>query len=283
MSRTADSYPQRLTRLASPPETLFATNTSLLDQLLERPVVGVIGARSVTPYGRLVTEKLVRELCEQGIVVVSGLALGVDGIAHTSALNAQGYTIAVLPGPLDEPFPVSHRTMAQRIIDQDGVLISEYPTGSQVNKTHFIARNRIIAGLSDVLLITEAGEQSGSLHTARFMLEMGREVLAVPGPITSRQSTGTHNLIKSGAGLVTGVDDVLLALGLVRHSTKAKVVRGRNQQEQNILDAMIKGTSDGQALLAASGLPIGEFNGVLTALEIGGKIRPLGNNQWVLT
>lgn len=245
-------------------------------------MVGVIGARSVTPYGKLVTEKLARELSEQGVTIVSGMALGVDGIAHAAALKAGGPTIAVLPSPVSDPFPKSHRNLANQILEQGGMLVSEYPDGDEIFKTNFVARNRIVAGLSDALLITEAGEKSGSLHTARFMLEIGREVLAVPGPITSRQSMGTHNLLKSGAGLVTTVDDILLALGLVRHHAKAQTLRGRNEQEQAILNALLKGVQDGQELLKLAGVDIGAFNSTLTALEIGGRIRRLGNNHWAL-
>lgn len=282
LTLTDAAFPARLQQLTSPPKQIYIASDCELNTVLKRPVVGVIGARAVTPYGRLITERIVRELAEQGIVIVSGMALGVDGIAHRAALTANGITIAVLPGPVSTPFPTSHRQLAASIIAQGGALISEYADNEDVYKPNFVARNRIVAGLSDVLLITEAGVNSGSLHTARFMLDIGREVLAVPGPITSNKSEGTHNLLKSGAALVTSSDDVLLALGLTKHTATLATIHGSNEHEQAVLDALLNGEHDGQVLMQLSGLDVGGFNSMLTALELHGKIRRLGNNQWAL-
>jgi DNA processing protein len=278
----AATVPDSLTRIASPPRRLFHRGAPL-EELLKRPSVAVVGTRNVSPYGRRVTQELARELAGQGIVIISGLALGVDALAHQAALEANGLTIAVLPGPVDKVYPATNAGLAEQIVGQGGALLSEYDkTESQAFKAHFIARNRLIAGLAQVLLITEAAEKSGSLHTARFALEQGKDVLAVPGNITSPGSAGTNNLIKSGATPVTSYLDVLHILGLEAHQTAAREVRGRNAYEQRVLDLLLRGVSDGQGLLRQSQLTVSEFNQVLTMLEIGGKIRPLGSNHWAI-
>jgi DNA processing protein len=160
--------------------------------------------------------------------------------------------------------------------------MSEYPEGTPGFKDHFIARNRIVAGLAQALLITEAAEKSGTLHTAKFALEQGRDVLAVPGNITSPGSAGTNNLIKTGATPVTSVDDVLYALNLRDTVFETIAIRGDNAEEQAILDLLQEGTTEGVELLSCSRLQAPAFNQALTMLEISGKIRPLGNNQWAL-
>jgi len=244
--------------------------------------VAIVGSRNVTPYGRQVTLKLAGELAEQGVVIVSGLALGVDGLAHQAALEANGLTIAVLPGPLEIIAPSAHNQLAEQIIEQGGALLSEYAADEFPAKQNFIARNRLVSGLADALLITEAAEKSGSLHTARFALEQGKDVLAVPGNITSATSVGANNLLRAGAVPITCYRDVLEVLGLADHATPAAEVRGRNAHEQTVLDLLLTGLSDGNELLIASKLKVQEFNQVLTMLELGGKIRSLGANQWAI-
>jgi DNA processing protein len=214
-------------------------------------------------------------------VIVSGLALGVDGIAHQACLEAGGTTVAVLANGLDKVYPATHTALAKRILEQGGTSMSEYAAGMPGFKYNFIARNRIVAGLADALLITEAAEKSGTLHTARFALEQGRDVLAVPGNITSPASAGTNNLIKTGATPVTSVQDILYVLGIDKATPKT-TVRGQNADEQAIIDLLQAGTTDGSELLIRSTLPASLFNQTLTMLEISGKIRPLGNNLWTL-
>lgn len=162
------------------------------------------------------------------------------------------------------------------------MLVSEYPNGEIAYKERFIARNRIVAGLADAVLVTEAAEKSGTLHTARFALEQGKELLAVPGNITSPTSAGANNLIKSGARPVTDVSDILFALGLDTSVETKTAPTGSTPQEQCLIDLLYSGTSDGAELLAASKLDISVFNQTLTMLEIRGLIRPLGNNHWSL-
>lgn len=275
------NYPKPLKLIASPPQILFHCGADL-SELLKRPRLAIVGSRNVSVYGRQVTARLARELAEQGIVIISGLALGVDAIAHTAALDAGGLTIAVLPSPIDQTYPASNAQLARRIIASGGAVVSEYDEVTYSFKTNFVARNRIVAGLAQAVLITEAAEKSGSLHTARFALEQGKDVLAVPGNITNIGSVGTNNLIKAGALPVTDYKDVLHAMDLRPHHTLPKDVKGRNANEQTVIDLLIQGNNDGDVLLKKSQLSISDFNQVMTMLEIGGKIRALGANKWSL-
>lgn len=275
------AYPSVLKTIPGAPEQLFYLGAEPASWL-ERPRVAVVGSRGVTTYGRLVTTQLVGELAERGIVIVSGLALGVDGIAHTACLEAGGATVAVLANGLDKIYPASHTQLARRILEQGGSIMSEYPAGTPALKQHFIARNRIVAGLAQALLITEATEKSGTLHTARFALEQGRDVLVVPGNITSPNSVGTNNLIRAGAIPVTSVADILYALGAKHLPAEPVRRRGETAEEQAIIDLLYAGVADGHELLTRAGLAPVQFNQTLTMLELSGKIRPLGNNQWSL-
>ncbi len=278
--RSAD-YPPMLKQIAGPPKQLFHRGAPLAE-LLRRPRLAIVGSRSVTRYGRQVTEQLAHELAEQGIVIISGLALGVDAIAHQAALDAGGLTIAVLPSTVSQPYPSTNAQLANAILNGSGAVVSEYADDTYAFKSNFVARNRLVAGLAQAVLITEAAEKSGSLHTARFALEQGKDVLAVPGNITSPASVGTNNLIKHGATPVTSYIDVLHALGLKQHRTKPRDVRGRTANEQLVLDLLVQGINDAAELISLSALSVSDFNRVLTMLEIGGKIRSLGNNMWGL-
>lgn len=253
-----------------------------LSTALARPRLAIVGSRKVSAYGTSVTLKLAREAAEQGIVVVSGLALGVDGLAHQGALEAQGITVAVLPCGLDTIYPSSHRQLAERILRQGGALISEYPFHTEPFKTNFLERNRIISGISDAVLITEAAVRSGSLNTANHALEQGRTVMAIPGNITSELSGGTNNLIKAGATPVTQLSDILDAMGLAT-APVAQEIFGGTQEETTILQLIQTGISDSGELLHKSMLEPSLFNQSLTMLEITGRIRPLGAGHWGLT
>ena len=256
--------------------------TGGLNELLLRPRVAIVGSRKISQYGKVVTARLARELVQQGIVIVSGLAYGVDATAHRGALEAGGLTIAVLPSSLDEIYPAAHRNLASAIVEGGGALISEYPKGTPTLKHNFIGRNRIVSGMSDALLITEAAENSGTMHTARFALEQGKDVLAVPGNITSPTSAGTNNLIKSGAIPATSSQDVLDVLGLTR-STAAARVKGGTTHEQTILDLLEDNISDANELLVRSNLSMDHFNQALTMMEITGKVKSAGNNHWTVS
>ncbi len=272
--------PEPLRHIPTPPKQLWVLGN--LTPLLDKPKVAVIGSRKASPYGTHTTEKLAGELAGKGIVIISGLALGIDGIAHRAALGSGGHTIAVLPCGLERVYPSSHRELAKRILDGGGALISEYPEGTEPRRENFIARNRLISGLADGVLIPEAAEKSGSLHTANFALEQGRTVMAVPGNITSPTSKGTNNLIKSGATPVTEAADVLHALGLEGITPEQTELLGQNREEQIVLDLLGDGVTDAAELLARSELTAPAFNQTLTMLEITGRIKPVGAGHWTL-
>lgn len=270
--------PSILAAIPAPPEELYALGE--LMPLLQMPRVAIVGSRKVSPYGRHVTQQLAESLARAGVVIVSGLALGVDAIAHKACLEAGGKTIAILPTSLDVIYPSSHRHLAGAIIKQGGALISEYAPGMPGLKKNFIERNRLVSGISDAVLITEAAIKSGTLHTANFALDQGKTVMAVPGNITSSTSEGTNNLLKSGAIMVTEAADVLAALNLELIGRQKQLPLGSTREEQILLDLLADGISDGSELLQMSKLDTSTFNQTLTMLEITGKIRALGGGQW---
>jgi DNA processing protein len=277
---TDSAFPEKLLTISEPPKGLYCLGD--LDAALGGPVLAVVGSRKVTPYGRQITEKLVREAAKQGITIVSGLALGVDSLAHQAALTERARTVAVMPCGLDKIYPSSHRQLAEDILKSGGALVSEYPAGTEPFPTNFVARNRIVAGLADAVLITEAAIKSGTLHTANFALDQGKTVMAVPGNITSEQSAGTNNLIKSGAIPVTEIRDILSAMGLERATRKVAKPLGDTEEETLILGLLFTGVSDASELLHKAELAPHIFNQSLTMLEIQGKIKPLGAGHWSL-
>lgn len=283
VSLPQENYPKKLLALSDAPKELYLLGADLGD-LLARPAVAIVGSRKVSAYGQQVTATLAGDLARAGVVIISGLAIGVDGIAHRAALEAGGLTIAVLPSGLEYIYPASHQQLAKQIIEQGGALISEYPEHEKIAyKGNFVARNRIVSGLADAVLITEAAEKSGTLHTADFALQQGIDVLAVPGNITSPTSAGTNNLIRSGATIVTSVEDVFQVLGIApTGKQKTAAPTGSTPEEQMLLDLLFDGTQAGDTLLESSKLDVRQFNQTLTMLEIRGIIRPLGNNRWAL-
>lgn len=283
ISLNLQNIPVKLRSIPDAPKQLFVLADDF-SALLDRPAVAIVGSRKITAYGKSVTAQLAGELARAGVVIVSGLALGVDAIAHRAALENGGLTIAVLPSSLDRIYPASHHGLAQEILEKGGALVSEYPEGSNIAyKGNFVARNRIVSGLSNAVLITEAAEKSGTLHTADFALQQGREVLAVPGNITSPTSAGTNNLIKTGATSVTSTTDIFLALGMQASGELKTAPKGGSTEEQTVLDLLFSGINEGEELLMATKLDVSRFNQTLTMLEIRGQIRPLGNNRWSLT
>jgi DNA processing protein len=272
LKHDASGFPDILRWIPSPPKELFwlgAHPSSLLSQ----PRVAIVGSRKVSAYGRAVTERLAGQLARLGVVIVSGLALGVDAIAHQAAIDAGGLTIAVLPTSVDQIYPSSHLNLARQIVDTGGCLISEYPPGTEAFPSNFITRNRLVSGLADVLLITEAAKNSGTMHTAGFALEQGRTVMAVPGNIFGPGSEGCNNLIKTGAAPVTSLEDVLFALGLDLGAQKqTRIFRG-SANEQKIFDLIRRGIADQEELAKAAKLDSPSLSAALTILEINGHIR----------
>ena len=205
------NYPQLLKEIYDPPEKLY-----LLGKLKskEKYPLAVVGTRRISSYGRQITMSLVKALSQAGLTIISGLALGTDGLAHQTALDVSGRTIAVLGSGLDIIYPSAHKKLAQEIIKSGGAVVSEYPLNTRPSKWTFPARNRIVAGMCLGTLVIEAPKRSGALITARFALEQGREVFAVPGSIYTENSAGCHILIKMGAKPVTKPEDILESFNL---------------------------------------------------------------------
>ncbi len=199
------SYPKRLKEIYDPPPVLYVRGELREEDEL---AVAIVGSRKTTPYGKWMTEKMGQELARHGITIVSGMARGIDSHAHWGALSGGGRTIAVLGSGVDVVYPPENRNLYKRIIDQ-GAVLSEFPMGSPPEGGHFPKRNRIISGLSIGVVVVQAGMESGSLITANYALEQGREVFAVPGNVGSDSSRGTHQLIKDGAKLVESSEDIL--------------------------------------------------------------------------
>jgi DNA processing protein len=272
------NYTQVIQSIANMPKRLWLYGNLPSQRVTS---VAIVGTRKPTPYGREVTYRLAYELASRGVVIISGLAIGTDGIAHQAALDAGGRTIAVLPTPLDAIHPRTHHKLAEEIINRGGALLSEYGPGDDVYKVNFVARNRIVAGLSDAVLITEAAARSGTLITANFALQQGKPVLAVPGNITSPMSAGCNNLLKVGATPVTDVSDILHELNL-RDTAQTELPFGSSKEEDTLLKLLSSGVREGELLHQKSGLSAADYSQTMTMLEIEGKIKALGANQWTL-
>lgn len=245
--------------------------------------IAVVGTRKPTAYGKEMAYQLSYELAKQGVAIISGLALGIDSIAHKAALDAGGTTVAILPTSLDNIYPHTNRNLAERIVDNGGVLVTEYPPGATTYKGNFLERNRIVSGLSDGLLIVEAASRSGTLATANFALDQGKSVMAVPGNANSEMSVGCNNLIKFGAAVVTEVGDILQELGLKPAITSEKHIElplASSAEQQTILRLIAGGVHDGEELQLQSQIEPALFSQTLTMLEIENKIRPQGANFW---
>lgn len=238
--------------------------------LLSAPVVAIVGTRKPTPYGKQVTEKFATELARAGVLIVSGLAFGVDVTAHKAALQAGGNTIAVLPSGLQSIYPASHTNTAEQITRQ-GCLLSEYEPDRVPRKVEFLERNRIIAALSDVVLITEAAAKSGSLNTAKHAGAMGIPICAVPGNITNPQSDGTNWLLKNGAHVVTSSDDILKLLNLAPTQMQMNL-SGATDLETNLIQVLLEVTPDTTLLSEKLQISTDELLTTLTVLELNGRI-----------
>lgn len=271
------AYPRLLTEIANPPKHLFLTG-KLPTNI---PYVAIVGSRKISRYGQLVTERLAYDLAAAGIGIVSGLALGIDSIAHKAAVAAGGISIGVLACGLDQIYPSSNRNLAISMLKNGGGLVSEHPAGTPPLKHHFPARNRIIAGLSLAIVVTEAPAHSGALITANFALESDRLVMAVPGNITSLFSAGANNLLKAGGIPVTEARDVLLALDLEVPTLKAKIAKPASKEEAVILELLAQDITDSEDLIIKSGFEVTRFNQVITLMEISGKVRNVGAGRWL--
>lgn len=204
---TDNEYPQTLKKIYDPPRSIYVLGNK---ELLNKTGIAIVGSRDATEYGKHISSKMARELAEKGINIISGLAIGIDEYAHIGALQQdKGKTIAVLGSGIDQLYPKQNIELARKIVKSGGCIISEYPIGTKPDKKNFPQRNRIISAISQGILVVEAGEKSGALITAEFGLEHGKEIFAVPGDITKRQSKGCNLLIKDGAKVVLSSQDIL--------------------------------------------------------------------------
>ena len=268
IARRDPAFPSLLGAIHDPPAQLFLRGSADAS-LLSLPAIAVVGARACSSYGRSVTRSLARDVAAAGLVVVSGMARGIDGEAHRGALEGGGRTIAVLGCGIDRDYPAAHAELARRITESGGLVVSEYEPGVEPAPWRFPARNRIIAGLCRATLVVEARERSGALITADFALEEGRDVLAVPGEITSSLSAGTNGLIKLGATPVGSADDVLEVYDLV---TAARVSAPLGRAAQALL-AYVSGTAlTGDELGRAAALDPAESAAALLELELAGRV-----------
>lgn len=282
---TDEAYPQLLSRIYDPPPLLYWKGDDI-SALNQKTALAAVGSRKCSLYGRQVTEDIVRETAKNGMTIISGLALGVDTLVHMNSLAESG-TAAILASGLDGPsiYPAQNRGLAKKILENGGLLISEFPPGTRPAKYHFPQRNRIISGLSRGVLVIEAAERSGALITAEFASEEGREVFAVPGNIYSPSSKGTNKLIKKGAHPTTSAEDILEIFNM-RPKTEGKDTETKTEQlsdtEQKVIQAISFEPTSVDDIIKKSRLDTSAVTSTLTILEIKGIIKDMGGKKYVL-
>lgn len=270
-------YPELLKQTPDAPPILYVQGN--LD-LLALPAIGIVGSRTPTPYGRQVTLALATEISRHGVAIVSGMARGIDAIAHTAALEAGGATIAVWGSGLDKPYPTENIQLAQKIL-QHGLVVSQYPLGTEAQNFTFPARNKIIAGLSQAVVVTEAKAQSGSLLTAEMARSYDRTVFAVPGSIFSAASQGPHRLIGQGAQLALDAADIVSTLKGVKSTPRqSKVEVELTSQEQQIVDMLQQNPCHIDEIIRNLPLSPAEITSHVTMLEIKGVIQSMGDGEY---
>jgi DNA processing protein len=275
-----DNYPSRLKEIYDYPPILYIKGEILPE---DEWCLAVVGTRVLTAYGRQVTEEIVTDLAHNKITIVSGLARGIDTVAHHAVLEAGGRTIAVAACGLDTIYPAENANLAKQIIEH-GALISEYPLGIKPKPEYFPRRNRILSGISLGVLVTEAGEGSGALITADQALEQNRDVLAVPGSVFSPASSGTNHLIQQGAKLVRNCQDVLEELNLqaVAQQLEFKEIIPTSDTESLLLHKLSAEPSHIDEICAGSGLPVSTVSSTLAMMELKGLIKSIGSMKYVL-
>ena len=277
MTRYDDDFPERLQGVDDAPYYLFYKGDK---SLLSQKAVAIVGTRSPSNYGRIVTDRFAEGLAKAGLVIVSGLAYGVDSIAHRKTLAVGGKTIAVLGSGFNNIYPAEHTSLA-REIEEKGLLISEYNPSVKPTRYTFPLRNRIVAGLADGVLITEAGGKSGTLHTKDFALDYGKSVYAVPGNVTSEKSALPNELIKTGQGqCVISANDILMDLGV--SPTKERTAVQLGLIEQKIVDSLASGEKDVDFLTQTCQLDVKSLSSYLTTMEISGLIRRMPGGFYAL-
>ena len=282
---TSNEYPKSLFEISDPPPFLYVKGALHSHEL----AIAIVGSRRATPYGLMTTGKLAEELAGHGVCVVSGMARGVDTAAHKGALQAGGRSIGVLGCGVDTVYPPENRALFEKMAD-NGCLISEFPLGTLPLAENFPRRNRIISGLSHGVLVVEAAEKSGSLITAQYALEQGREVFAVPGNISCVTSRGSNHLIKQGAKLVDSVEDILEELPLEECTSAATPLLSPPRrsfaltpQEAIVYELLARAPLHIDEIISQTELTAGEVSSMLLHLELKGAVTPLPGTHYVVT
>lgn len=275
---TESAYPEKLREIPDPPYLLYIRGKGDFEKI-SGLAIAVIGARKMTHYGKDVTMKIVEHLALAGVTIVSGLALGIDAVAHEASLAVKGATIAVLGNGLDQIYPPRNTNLAKAILNSStGILVSEYPLGYPVMPQNFPQRNRIVSGLSQGVLVIEGTTRSGTLLTASAAARQGRDVYAVPGQISSPMSAAPHLLLKEGAKLVEKAEDILEDLD-IKFELKAQSVNNKstnNPEENMVLNAIDSEGMDIDNLVRIVRLPVGTLLGTLTTMELKGMVKNIG-------
>lgn len=280
-----EGYPGLLKKVPSSPFVLYYKGDPKV--LQEEKTIGIVGTRKITDYGRKVTKQLTQALMQEGFVIVSGLAFGVDGVAHTTTLEHKGKTIAVLGGGVDICTPLEHRGIYEAIIKGGGCVVSGVVPGERPMKGSFPARNAIIAGLSQGVVVTEGAEDSGALYTAKDAMRLQRPVFAVPGPITSALSKGANKLLSEGAIVTVDSRVILDKLGIIRaqvkiRSSKRKIVRGETNEEQEILDFLENGALHFDELVRKMKKDSAVVGSLLSFMELKGMLTSNADGKYSL-
>jgi len=282
IKKSSRDYPKILKEIHNAPKQLYVRGSLPKDHNLN---FAIVGTRAASDYGRTLAFKIAKELAELGFNIVSGLALGIDTQAHLGALEGKGKTTAVMGSAIDDNsiYPSENLNLVKKIISSGGAVISEYEPGTKSEIWFFPERNRIISGLSRGVLVVEAPEKSGALITARAALEQNREVFAIPGSIFSKNSYGTNNLIKSGAKMVTTVDDILEELNLTDLKTEKGIKEEENltEEEKIILKIIEKEPIHTDKICKISKMAAGQVLSIVSVLEIKGIIKNIGGSKFV--
>ncbi len=277
ITQQAENMPKKLVDIPSPPKRLF-TRGEFNDRL---PAIAIVGTRKATGAGLALAKKISSELTEAGFAIISGLAMGIDTAAHEGCLSAGGKTFAVLAGGLNKAYPAQNAKLAERIIKTGGALISEYPDGTPTYKEHFLARNRITSGLSDAVIIIEAPERSGSIATAGFAAEQGREVFVIPGPAGHVNYAGSHKLIRDGARLASSTAEILEDLSsslempeLTLFENRSAMPQFSSPEEEKIFSIIMAAGRplSTEEIISLSDMEISEAMAAIAMLSISGAI-----------
>lgn len=273
-----DDYPALLREVPAPPPLLYYRG-----QLVETDstAVAIVGTRRVTAYGKEMAYRISFDLAKAGVTIVSGLALGVDGVAHRAALEAGGRTLAVLGSGIDVLYPGRHRDLAGKIEEQ-GAVITEYPPGTQPDRFNFPPRNRIISGLSRGVVVIEAPERSGALITVDFAAEQGRDAFAVPGPVHAPASAGCHRILREGATLVRSAEDILEDLHIrpIDHEERETDISNLSMEERRLLSVLTSQPQHIDDIAAQIGKTVSEVSGELMMLELQGSVHSSGSGYY---